>query len=106
MLHESATFKGIFNSVNYLKGGIESGFRHVDTDTYLARLLRVQRQGKHTLAIQVECRREEMNTGDCFILDEGRSIYIWDGPDSTPFERMYANMTAEKLENDRCGRSQ
>merc|ERR1711865_583699 len=36
-----------------------------------------------------------MNHGDCFILDVGLVIYVWDGEESSPFEKAAASAASD-----------
>ena len=53
--HESAKFLSYFTKgIQYLDGGVESGFRHVDRDAYEARLFHLK--GKRNVRVQQVCR--------------------------------------------------
>lgn len=41
-----------------------------------------------------------MNKGDCFILDVGKDIYVWAGPDSRRIERLKAVMVANEIRDE------
>eukprot|EP00930_Biecheleria_cincta_P002309 TRINITY_DN103323_c0_g1_i1.p1 TRINITY_DN103323_c0_g1~~TRINITY_DN103323_c0_g1_i1.p1 ORF type:complete len:372 (+),score=60.92 TRINITY_DN103323_c0_g1_i1:89-1204(+) len=105
---ESKEFLGIFPSgIQYLEGGIESGFHHAGPHAYVARLLQVRRsKGCASVRIkEVPLGRQSLNEGDAFILDAGQAIYIWFGQQSNAFEKNMANTTAENLEREREGQS-
>uniref|UniRef100_A0A7S0HCD5 Gelsolin-like domain-containing protein n=1 Tax=Phaeocystis antarctica TaxID=33657 RepID=A0A7S0HCD5_9EUKA len=105
MMHESQEFNALFKQINYLKGGVASGFNHVEEGAYVAKLLQVKKVGRQTNLIEVVCQRESLNHGDAFILDAGASIYVWKGDSCSPFEAQMANMAAEALEATRNGKS-
>ena len=105
MMHESKEFRALFPRIAYLKGGIDSGFNHVEAGAYAAKLLQVKKVGRQTNVIEVACARDSLNHGDCFILDAGASIYVWKGDECSPFEAQMANMAAEALESTRHGGS-
>ena len=102
-MHESAGFKSLFKAVTYLKGGVESGFHHVEPGAYLAKLLHVKKVGKTTSVVEVPCKRDSLNEGDAFVLDAGATIYVWAGPQCSPFESLAANLAAESIEGTRAG---
>ena len=104
-MHESIEFRALFPRIAYLKGGIDSGFNHVEAGAYAAKLLQVKKVGRQTNVIEVACARDSLNHGDCFILDAGASIYVWKGDECSPFEAQMANMAAEALESTRHGGS-
>uniref|UniRef100_A0A8C5B1L6 Gelsolin n=1 Tax=Gadus morhua TaxID=8049 RepID=A0A8C5B1L6_GADMO len=91
--HESSTFTGYFKSgLQYLSGGVASGFRHVETnDVDVQRLMQVK--GRRVVrATQVPVSWESFNQGDCFILDLGEVIVQWCGSQSNRFERLKATI--------------
>ncbi|XP_065668513.1 advillin isoform X2 [Hydra vulgaris] len=101
--HESKKFLDIFpNGIEYLEGGIESGFTKVDRDNYTKRLLHVK--GKRNVRIeQVEVTYKSLNHGDVFILDDGMTIYCWNGKDSSKRERIKAAEIARKIRDEERG---
>jgi len=103
--HESALFLSYFKKggVQYLKGGVASGFRHVDPDDYEPALFQVK--GRRNVRVtQVEMGVAAMNKGDCFILDTSDTIYVWTGPESRRTERLKAIQSASQMrDNDHAG---
>ncbi|CAL8252228.1 unnamed protein product [Boreogadus saida] len=106
--HESSTFTGYFKSgLQYLSGGVASGFRHVETnDVDVQRLMQVK--GRRVVrATQVPVSWESFNQGDCFILDLGEVIVQWCGSQSNRFERLKATIVSKGIrDNERCGRAE
>lgn len=95
--NESPMFLSYFKKtgIEYLPGGVESGFNHVDRDFYETRLLLVK--GKRTVrCTSVPVSNASLNTGDCFILDCGKSLYLYNGSDSNKHEKA-------KVSNLCCG---
>eukprot|EP00968_Pinguiococcus_pyrenoidosus_P022801 scaffold3368_cov194-Pinguiococcus_pyrenoidosus.AAC.1 len=87
-----------------MEGGVESGFRHVEPDAYVARLFMVRKEGRDIVkVIQVPLARSSLNQGDCFILDAGKDIFLWNGEESSPFERNKSGTTAHNMAVKRCG---
>lgn len=105
---ESKEFLGIFPlGIQYLDGGIDSGFHKVGPTAYVARLLQVRRSnGCRSVRVkEVPLGRKSLNEGDAFILDAGPSIYIWLGQTANAFEKNMANTTAKHMESERGGHS-
>ncbi|XP_040196793.1 advillin [Rana temporaria] len=104
--YESDSFKGYFKQgIIYKKGGVASGMKHVDTNTYdVKRLLHVK--GKRSVtATEVELNWNSFNLGDVFLLDLGRVIVQWNGPDSNKAERMKGMLLAKDIrDRERGGR--
>ncbi|OCT75442.1 hypothetical protein XELAEV_18030622mg [Xenopus laevis] len=106
--HESAPFKSYFkNGVIYKKGGVSSGFKHVETNMYnIRRLLHVKGK-KHVTATEVSMSWNNFNKGDVFLLDLGKVIIQWNGPESNKSERIRACSLAQSIRDDeRGGRAQ
>jgi Gelsolin repeat len=73
--HESALFQSYFaKGIQYMEGGIASGFRHVKPDEYKPRLFQVRRTRKAVRAFEVPVKATSLNHGDVFILDAGVSV--------------------------------
>ncbi|XP_075055429.1 advillin [Mixophyes fleayi] len=103
---ESETFKGYFKQgVIYKKGGVASGMKHVDTNTYdVKRLLHVKGK-RNVTASEVELSWNSFNLNDVFLLDLGRIIIQWNGPESNKAERIKAMMLAKDIrDRERGGR--
>uniref|UniRef100_A0A673CEI0 Villin-like n=1 Tax=Sphaeramia orbicularis TaxID=375764 RepID=A0A673CEI0_9TELE len=106
--YESPRFKGYFkNGLIYKKGGVASGFKHVDTNAYnVLRLLHV-RGRKHVTATEVEVSWNSFNKGDIFLLDVGKAIVQWNGPQSNRREKLKAVLLAQDIrDRERGGRAQ
>ncbi|XP_020729160.1 advillin isoform X3 [Odocoileus virginianus] len=106
--HESDTFRGYFKQgIIYKKGGVASGMRHVETNTYnVKRLLHVK--GKRNIrASEVEMSWDSFNRGDVFLLDLGKVIVQWNGPESSSGERLKAMLLAKDIrDRERGGRAE
>ena len=51
----------------------------------------------------MELTYESLNQGDVFILDDGKTIYCWNGTDSTKRERVKAAEIARKIKDEERG---
>ncbi|XP_036443817.1 gelsolin a isoform X2 [Colossoma macropomum] len=104
---ESKTFLGYFKKgLQYMKGGVASGFKHVVTnEVVMQRLLQVK--GRRVVrATEVPVSWDSFNKGDCFILDLGNEIYQWAGSKSNRFEKLKATQLAKAVrDNERSGRA-
>lgn len=98
---ESDAFSNLFQPcIQIMKGGIESGFNHVKPTEYRPRLLHVK--GRRTIrVIEVGMTTDSLNAGDVFVLDNGLTIYVWNGAQSSPRERMKGGQLATALHNER-----
>ncbi|EHH66443.1 p92 [Macaca fascicularis] len=94
-------------SLSYKKGGVASGMKHVETNTYnVKRLLHVK--GKRNIrATEVEMSWDSFNRGDVFLLDLGKVIIQWNGPESNSGERLKAMLLAKDIrDRERGGRAE
>lgn len=106
MSNESPLFQSYFKQgIQYLSGGIESGFRKVKPEEYKPRLLEVRRTKKTTKAKEVECNVKSMNKGDCYILDLGRKVYKYLGPEASPFEKSSTANLISSIVSGRQGKA-
>lgn len=106
--HESDTFKGYFkNGIIYKKGGVASGMRHTETNSYdIERLLHVKGK-KRVIAKEVEMSWKSFNLGDVFLLDLGKTIVQWNGPKSNTQERLKGMLLAKDIrDRERGGRAE
>ncbi|NXQ13733.1 VILI protein, partial [Peucedramus taeniatus] len=105
--HESETFRAYFKQgLIYKKGGVASGMKHVETNTYnVQRLLHVKGK-KNVVAGEVEMSWKSFNRGDVFLLDLGQLIVQWNGPESNRNERLRAMTLAKDIrDRERGGRA-
>ncbi|NXV92794.1 VILI protein, partial [Calonectris borealis] len=105
--HESETFRAYFKQgLVYKKGGVASGMKHTETNTYnIQRLLHVKGK-KNVVAGEVEMSWKSFNRGDVFLLDLGQLIIQWNGPESNRNERLKAMTLAKDIrDRERGGRA-
>jgi len=101
--HESNELISLFkNGIRVLKGGVDSAFTKVDPDKYDPRLFQVK--GKRTVTVrQVELKSSSLNDGDCFILDMGKKLYLWNGKEANKYEKVKALQNATDIRNSHGG---
>ncbi|XP_026574282.1 villin-like protein [Pseudonaja textilis] len=106
--HESAAFKSYFKKgIIYKKGGLASGFKHVETNMYnIKRLLHVKGK-KHVSATEVDLSWDNFNKGDVFLLDLGKVLIQWNGPSCNIAEKSKGMILARSIrDGERGGRAQ
>eukprot|EP00003_Mantamonas_plastica_P001333 TRINITY_DN1095_c0_g5_i1.p1 TRINITY_DN1095_c0_g5~~TRINITY_DN1095_c0_g5_i1.p1 ORF type:complete len:833 (-),score=276.14 TRINITY_DN1095_c0_g5_i1:45-2471(-) len=101
--HESKEFMSLFRGgIEYVEGGVDSGFKHVERDSWPTRLLHLK--GKRNVRVkQVETSRASLNSGDVFILDMGLEIFQWNGKDSSRKERAKGVEVATRIRDQERG---
>ncbi|XP_041835874.1 advillin [Melanotaenia boesemani] len=106
--HESDTFRGYFKQgIIYKQGGVATGMRHTETNTYdIKRLLHVKGK-KRVIAKEVEMSWKSFNLGDVFLLDIGKTIVQWNGPNSNQQEKLKGMCLAKDIrDRERGGRAE
>ncbi|XP_077428459.1 advillin [Vanacampus margaritifer] len=106
--HESDVFRGYFKQgIIYKKGGVASGMRHTEINTYdIKRLLHVKGR-KRVVAKEVALCWKSFNLGDVFLLDIGKTIIQWNGPKSNKQERLKSMLLAKDIrDRERGGRAE
>nr|XP_056712959.1 villin-like protein [Euleptes europaea] len=106
--YESAAFKSYFKKgIIYKKGGIASGFKHVETNIYnIKRLLHVKGK-KHVSATEVDLSWDSFNKGDVFLLDLGKVLIQWNGSSCNIAEKSRGMALARSIrDGERGGRAQ
>jgi gelsolin len=84
---ESNAFLQLFDQFIVAEGGMESGFKHHQEKTWPTRLLHIKHKNRKLNITQVKPSHESMNSGDCFVLDKGLTIYQWQGSESSAIEK-------------------
>jgi len=100
--HETSLFKSYFESITLLKGGADTGFNRVLPEAYVPRLIHVEKQADR----QITCKEKPMKKGnleddDVFIIDNGETIYQWNGSKCTADEKFKAAAYISKLREGR-----
>jgi len=104
---ESAEFKALFGgSLNYLEGGVPSGFNHVKAAAHDTQLFVARGSSKKDKSVQVDIDGDFIDDKDCFVLNAPDAIYVYCGDDSSVWDKRRANQLAERIEGDRQGRAQ
>jgi len=101
--HESGQFMALFKGgIEYLEGGVASGFAHVDRDAFDTRLLHLK--GKRVVRVnKVPAEGASLNTGDVFILDAGMALYLFNGKDANRAEKRKGYEMIQKIKDEERG---
>ncbi|XP_045723958.1 villin-1 [Mirounga angustirostris] len=105
--NESEAFRGYFKQGLVIqKGGVASGMKQVETNSYnVQRLLHVKGK-RNVVAGEVEVSWKSFNCGDIFLLDLGKVIIQWNGPESNRMERLRGMTLAKEIrDQERGGRT-
>ncbi|KAH7356178.1 putative actin-binding protein Fragmin [Pyrenochaeta sp. MPI-SDFR-AT-0127] len=102
----SDAFSRLFPRLKILRGGVASGFTHVDPDEepkHVDSLLRVFKHPSPTagrdsiLVHEVEPTWKSLDEEDVFILDKGDKIFVWQGKKCSPMEKLKAAQVVSDL---------
>lgn len=104
---EPPQFVAIFQPMVVLKGGMSSGYKNYVTDkglndeTYTpdsVALIRISGTSVHNdKALHVDAVASSLNSNECFLLQAGSSIFIWQGNQSTFEQQQLATKIADFL---------
>ena len=99
MEEESDVFLSHFpGGIKYLSGGFDSGYHHFVAPEHVPELTRVH--GDHYPRVfPIEMKASLMNHSDCFVLDMGKNIYVWQGEKANIYERNSAVYYANNIKN-------
>ena len=103
---ESDLFCGHFpKGVRYLKGGVATGFKHVeDPATREPVLLRIKGTAGNMQLRQVRLKRTYMNSGDVFVMDTVDALWQWNGAEASAHEKSKAAELCRLLQADDAAR--
>lgn len=97
--NEASEFVDLFDSMQYLEGGIESGFNHVEPTEEKPFFYKFRvRENKKGELVQVPMSVSSMDTGSGFVLYASKSkVWAWHGQDLPPMEKIACTANGEKL---------
>jgi len=98
---ESEKFLALFPKIEILKGGVDSGFKHVTAAEYKPRLLHIKGTVKNVVVREVPIAHISLNRGDSFILDLGLKVYQFNGQKAGIAEKSKATQLARALDDER-----
>lgn len=100
--HESKLFKSYFETITLLEGGADTGFKRVLPEAYTPRLFHVKKQANRKITCtEMPMKRGNLTSEDVFIIDNGLTIYQWNGSKCSADEKFKAATEVDKLEGKR-----
>lgn len=104
--HESTLFNTYFpKGMELLKGGADSGFKHVKPTEYKSRLFQfVGTTYANCVIKEVGCYKQSLNKCDVFVLDCGLKLFQINTPKCDKDEKVKAMHFIQKLREERNGR--
>jgi len=101
----SDEFIALFPRLKILSGGVQSGFRHVDTEATPKEISTLLRIFKHPgagradsmVVYEVEPIWQSLDDDDVFVLDKGEKIWVWQGKKCSPMEKAKAAQVVNDL---------
>jgi hypothetical protein len=95
-------FMQCFAAVEYVPGGVDSGFTHVERGVYEARLL--QLKGSRAVRVRVvPLAASSLNAGDVFVLDLGLTLIQWNGSEANRREKAKGLEVTQAIKDDERG---
>jgi len=88
----SDAFVSLFPRLTILRGGVKSGFTHVESEEPrdITTLLRVFKHSTSIVVVEVDPTWQSLDDGDVFVLDKGEKIWVWQGAKCSPMEKAKA----------------
>lgn len=102
----SDLFSSLFPRLKILRGGVRSGFTHVETNEqpeHVDTLLRIFKHpnpaaGRDSMLVhEVEPTWQSLDESDVFVLDKGDKIFVWQGRKCSPMEKLKAAQVVNDL---------
>jgi len=101
---ESELFCSYFKAIEFLEGGVDSGFKHVEAKEFRTRLLHLK--GKKNIVVrEVPAVTESLNCGDVFVLDAGLDIFQMNGKECGAMEKAKAAELTHNISSENGGKS-
>ena len=94
-------FKSYFKTIEYLAGGADTGFRHVEPEDYPKRLLRLRGDRKRVEVTEIPLKINKVTSDDIVILDLGRELIQRNGADANMHEKRAAMQFLMELKGKR-----
>lgn len=77
---ESDKFKELFGNLTYWKGGVASGFNHVEPTVEKPNMYKIKGTEKNMSLKQVSLEKGSLNKGDSFVLKASTAkVWVWHG---------------------------
>lgn len=102
--HESERFRSYFKTIELLRGGADSGFKHVEPAKYEPRLLHCHGDRHGVTVKEIPRCKKNLDSTDVYILDLGLHLYQWNGTGSNKDERFRAQAYVRQICDDRAGK--
>uniref|UniRef100_A0A2C9LNQ3 Actin-modulator n=2 Tax=Biomphalaria TaxID=6525 RepID=A0A2C9LNQ3_BIOGL len=102
--HESSLFRSYFPKIELLKGGADSGFKHVKPTEYRPRLLHFHGDKYGVHIKEIARNRSLLDNSDVYILDMGLRLLQWNGKGSNKDERFKAQRYMQGIVEERHGK--
>jgi len=98
---ESEKFLALFPKIEILAGGVESGFKHVEPEKFIPRLLHIKGKLNKTVVRQVPASTDSLNLGDVFVYDCGLNLYCFQPTGAGAGEVAKAGSLLQALDDQR-----
>ncbi|GIQ86503.1 villin/Gelsolin [Kipferlia bialata] len=98
--HEGKQFVGLFpEGITYLGGGVDSGFNKVGPADVKAYQVKAHPRYRDLapVIVRVAASASALNHGDSFVVDTGKTCYVWHGKDALRREKYTATLFASTL---------
>ena len=94
---ESELFKSYFDIFTVLKGGIDANLEQFESKDYKAKLFHVHSEGSKIQSRQITINKNNLDSGDVYLLDTGLKVFIWVGKKANGFEKFHMGCLGQKI---------
>lgn len=94
---ESELFKSYFDFFTVVKGGVDANLENFESKQYKARLFHVHSVGAKFQSRQITINKNNLDSGDVYLLDTGIKVFIWTGYKSNSFEKFHIGCLAKRI---------
>jgi len=91
------------NGIKILKGGVDTGFHHVEHAPHANRLLQLKGKVHKVVVRPVPMSADSLNSGDVFVLDADKEVYMFIGKTAGIGEKTKGTQLTRALDDERGG---
>jgi len=102
--NESKLWNDLWSHFEVLEGGVDSGFRKVEKETFKPRLKHIRGKPKKMTINEVPCSVDSLNNNDAYVLDCGTEGFQFRPPNCNVWEKQACNTYLDKLPEKYNGR--
>ena len=96
---ESELFKSYFEFFTVVKGGVDANLENFESKQYKARFFHVHSVDSKFQSREITINKNNLDSGDVYLLDTGLKAFIWIGNSSNSFEKFHIASLAKRIKD-------